>query len=133
MKPSTLILQCYAKHAAGQWQAFCLNFDLAAQAESFDEAKAKLEAMIKEYVFDALVGEDKAFAPQFLNRKAPLKEWGKYYYYAVLLRFMHVKNEVYRLFSEAIPLSPYIGILRELYHGITLTGFETLSGLTRLT
>jgi len=106
MNPTKLVLQCYAKYTEGQWQALCLNFDLAAQAKSFDEVKAKLEAMIKEYVFDALVGEDKAFAQQLLNRKARLIEWIKYYYYGILLRFAHAKTEMYRLFSQPIPLSP---------------------------
>lgn len=102
-----LLVRCYAQYNEGQWQAFCLNFDLAAQGETFDETRAKLEAMIKDYVFDALVGEDKAFAQQFLSRKAPLLHWVKYYYYAILSWLTHAQNTAYRLFSEPLPLSPY--------------------------
>ncbi len=68
MKINTLILRCYAKYDEGQWIAFCLDFDLAAQADTFEQAKTKLENMIKEYVFDALVGEDKEYAEQLLTR-----------------------------------------------------------------
>jgi hypothetical protein len=89
------ILKCYAKYDEGQWIANCLDFDLAAQADSFEAAKTKLENMIKEYVFDALVGEDKDYAQQLLSRKAPLLEWLKYYFYLVMCRFTHARKGVY--------------------------------------
>lgn len=63
--------------------------------------------MIKEYVFDALVGEDKKYAEQLLNRKAPLFEWLKYYYYVFISRFIHAKTGLYHLFKEPLPLTPY--------------------------
>jgi hypothetical protein len=103
MKTSQLILKCYARYEKGQWIAFCLDFDLAAQADSFEEAKTKLENMVKEYVFDALVGEDREYAEQLLFRKAPLLEWLKYYFYMVI----HAKEGLYRLFKEPLPLTPY--------------------------
>jgi predicted RNase H-like HicB family nuclease len=103
MKTNQLILKCYARYDEGQWIAFCLDFDLAAQASTFEEAKTKLENMIKEYVFDALVGEDREYAEQLLTRKAPLLEWLKYYFYVVI----HAKAGLYRLFKEPLPLTPY--------------------------
>jgi len=97
MKINTLILRCYARYHEGQWIAFCLDFDLAAQADTFEQAKTKLESMIKEYVFDALVGEDKGYAEQLLTRKAPLFEWLKYYYYVFMFRLIHAKTGLYHL------------------------------------
>jgi hypothetical protein len=66
----------------------CLDFNLAAQGDSFEEAKSKLEAMIADYVYDALAGEDKPYAAQLLARRAPLSFWLKYYFY-VFLEVIH--------------------------------------------
>jgi len=102
MKTTQLILKCYARYEEGQWIAFCIDFDLAAQASTFEGAKTKLESMIKEYVFDALVGEDREYAEQLLSRKAPLLEWLKYYFYVI-----HAKAGLCRIFKEPLPLTPY--------------------------
>jgi predicted RNase H-like HicB family nuclease len=104
MKPSQLILKCYAERDSGVWVAVCLDFNLAAQGESFDEVKAKIEAMIDEYVYDALVGEDKAYADQLLTRRAPIPVWLRYY-------FLKLKHTIFNgaqdyLFNETMPLRP---------------------------
>lgn len=69
MKPRELLLRCYANKYDDQWQAFCIDFGLAAQGDSYEEVKAKLSDMIREYLYDALVGEDKEYAEQLLQRK----------------------------------------------------------------
>ncbi len=71
---------CYAERVGSQWQAFALNFDLAAQADSFEEARRKLYKMIHQYVYDAVVGDDRAHAKQLLSRRAPLSMWARYYW-----------------------------------------------------
>ena len=103
MTPEQLIVKCYAEQEDNYWVAVCLNFNLAAQGDSFEEVKVKLEAMIAEYVFDALVGQDKAYAAQLLSRRAPLSVWLKY-------RFIKLKSTVLhgpgRVFDEIMPLVP---------------------------
>jgi len=84
MKPTTLILRCYVEKQGSQWLACCLDLCLATQADSLLEAKEKLRNQINEYVYDALVGEDQAFAEQLLRRRAPLGDWLKYYGYVLL-------------------------------------------------
>ena len=79
IKPSRLVLRCYAEKVDNQWQAFCLDFTLAAQADSFEQARRKLEKMILAYVYDALAGEDRQHAGELLTRRAPLKYWAKYW------------------------------------------------------
>lgn len=106
MKPSDLLLRCYANKEGDQWQAFCIDFGLAAQGDSFQEVKAKLDGMIAEYLYDALVGEDKAYANQLLKRKAPLKQIATYYYYMAMHRIGVFKDELHMLFKTAIPLVP---------------------------
>jgi hypothetical protein len=106
MSTRQLVLRCYAEKKQEHWQAFCLEFDLAVQAESFQEAKSKLEAQIVDYVTDALVGEDKEYADQLLSRRAPLRHWAKWYWYCASSNFFNMKNGVHKLFKEPMPLIP---------------------------
>ena len=107
MKPKNLLLRCYAHKQDDQWGAFCLDLCLAAQGDSFEEAKAKLDSMIGEYVYDATVGEDKGYAEQLLSRKAPLDQWATYYLYKVLIAVHAKRNDLTKLFKETLPLVPY--------------------------
>jgi predicted RNase H-like HicB family nuclease len=103
MNPKQLIVKCYAEQEGNCWVAVCLNFNLAAQGDSFEEVKAKLEAMISEYVYDALEGEDKAYAAQLLSRTAPLSSWIKYQLIRLKIAFCHTHEHV---FDETMPLRP---------------------------
>ncbi|MBL1278209.1 MAG: hypothetical protein COB30_019210 [Ectothiorhodospiraceae bacterium] len=107
MKATQLVLRCYAENKSEQWHAVCLDLNLAAQGDSFDEVESKLREMIAEYVFDALVGEDKGHAAYFMNRKAPASMWLKYYLHCALFRVLSLTDGVYRLFDETLPLTPY--------------------------
>lgn len=106
MKTRELILRCYAERKNEQWQAFCLDLCRASQADTFEEAFPKLEAMVEDYLEEALTGEDKAYAEQLLSRKAPLSSWIRY----VRLRFYEiiagVHKDFYRLFTVPLPLTP---------------------------
>lgn len=106
MRPNQLLLRCFAERKDGAWQAFCLDFDLAAQGESFDEVKAKLESMIAEYVYDALAGDDRDHAEQFLSRRAPFALWARFYLIKVRYALHLAQNGVKRLFTEPVPLVP---------------------------
>jgi len=72
MRPENLVLQCYAECADNQWQAFSIDLCLTAHAETFEEARSKLKAMIGECVYDGLDGDDREFAGLSLAGKAPL-------------------------------------------------------------
>lgn len=65
------IVRCYAERKDGLWIAVCPQFTLAAQGESFEEAKDHLGEQIKSYVVEAMT-VDSAHARELLNRKAPL-------------------------------------------------------------
>ena len=106
LTPSRLIMRCYAEKIEDQWQAFCLDLTLGAQADSFEEVKAKLNAMIADYVTDALNGQDKEFAESLLQRHAPFRYWAKWYYYMGLCKIGIVRSEVRRLFKEVLPIAP---------------------------
>lgn len=106
MKAERLLLRCYAEREGAQWQAFCLDFDLAAQGESYKDARERLEAMIVEYVYDALAGEDREYAEQLLSRRSPFHMWAKFYWFFFLSRILHIRNNLHRLFKSPIPLTP---------------------------
>jgi hypothetical protein len=53
-----------------EWEAFCLDFDLAAQGRSFEEVKCDLLQAINMYV-DAALAEPEPARSQLLSREAP--------------------------------------------------------------
>lgn len=107
VKPCNLILRCYAEKIENQWVACCLDFSLAAQADTQEEAIEKLKNMISDYVYDALAGEDQMYASQLFSRKAPLSEWARYYW--IYLRHCCDKfgNNLATIFNQTIPMVPH--------------------------
>lgn len=101
-----LMLRCYANKQGDQWQAFCIDLCLAAQGDSFPEVKQKLEHMMVEYVYDALAGEDREFADQLLNRKAPLSQIATYHWISVMHSVGIFRDGIHKLFKEPMPLIP---------------------------
>lgn len=64
-------LLCYAAGRAGDWEAICIDLDIAVQGQSFDEARALLQRSIDLYVEEA-VKEAPEEAARLLARTAPL-------------------------------------------------------------
>jgi hypothetical protein len=106
MKTTDLVLSCIAEKQGDQWQALCLDLCLAAQADTMDEARDKLEAMIADFVLEATDGPDKDYADQLLNRRAPLKYWLRYYAYLALSHLQSSAPANHRPFFETLPLVP---------------------------
>jgi hypothetical protein len=78
--PKRLLVRCFAEPIDGhQWQAFSLEFGLAAQGDSFPEVRHKLEAMLRSYLYDALVGDDREHAEELLTRKATWRVYTRYH------------------------------------------------------
>ncbi len=110
MRPNELILRCYAERDGALWVAVCLDLSLAAQGDSYEEARQKLDAQIHEYVHDALAGQDRAHALQLMTRrKAPFSEWARYYVLKNLSKVasaLHRPNRDVKPFREMMPLVP---------------------------
>ena len=62
---------CYAEGKPGNWEAVCLDFDLAVQGGSFDEVYKELNESITVYL-EYVTGLPKEEQGRFLNRKVPL-------------------------------------------------------------
>lgn len=82
MKSESLVLHCLARRDRDVWVVICVDFDLAAQAESLELAKYKLDEQIKEYLIDVLCGEDREHSFDLLGRKSPLKLRLAFWFYA---------------------------------------------------
>ena len=66
MKP----LLCFAHGQGNEWEAICLDLDLAVQGRSYEEVYEGLSKAISTYVEDALK-EGPEVGRQLLRRKAP--------------------------------------------------------------
>lgn len=64
-------VQCFAHGRPGDWEAVCVDLDIAVQGASFDEVRWSLNAAVETYVADARAG-DEASALRLLSRRAPL-------------------------------------------------------------
>lgn len=109
MRANQLVLRCYAERTGDLWNAYCLDLSLGTQADSFDEAKKKLDLQIGEYVRDAFAGgQDQAHGVYLLTRKAPFSMWLKYWGMKALIHLVGKKHplENRRRFKEVMPLSP---------------------------
>lgn len=105
MKTDDLVLRCMAERTEGQWVAMCIDLCLAAQADTLEEARQKLECMIEDYVA-AAYNEDREHATVLLNRKAPLRYRFRYHYLS-LRALLHSKwARSGFAFSELLPMSP---------------------------
>ena len=107
MNPKQRILRCYAEKKDGIWQAFCIDLNLAAQGETHDEVRTKLHQQIVSYLYDALEGEDKEYATQLLDRKAPMVFRIKYAFYRIKKHFYKAKDGINHIFNEIIPSTPH--------------------------
>jgi predicted RNase H-like HicB family nuclease len=106
MRQSQWELRCYAEcQAPSVWVATCLDFDLAAQGETFEDARCRLDAMINEYVEDALTGEDRDHAQSLLNRRAPLRYWLRYYWFALVRSIRPHPSRSRQPFRESLHLA----------------------------
>ncbi|WP_084480175.1 type II toxin-antitoxin system HicB family antitoxin [Methylomicrobium lacus] len=100
-------LHCIAKKHDSYWSARCLDFSLYAVGDTLEEAKQKLEEEIDEYLYDALEGESKNYAPYLLLRKADFSEWALFYTLDLFTRCRSLKQWIGEAFSPVIPHGPY--------------------------
>ena len=107
MPIASLIIRCYLERRNDIWQAFSLEFGLAAQGESAAEVRQKLDQMIYSYVRDA-VTVDKEHAKTLLSRRATLQVYAKYYWFNCLSGISSIseglKNHI--AYREPLPLIP---------------------------
>ncbi|MBR0833774.1 hypothetical protein JQ612_11270 [Bradyrhizobium manausense] len=63
-------LECIAHGSGHEWQAICLDLDIAVQAQSLDDVTRILQEAVASYIDDALQ-QDEPTRSQMLNRSVP--------------------------------------------------------------
>lgn len=102
ISPSKLVLRCYGSRlASGGWHGICLNFNLAAEAETVEELKIKLHEMIESYIEAVLDTNDSDSIPILLSRRAPLLDWLKYYVLRLAISIRDFPDNI--TFKELVP------------------------------
>jgi hypothetical protein len=74
---ATKKLSCFARGREGDWEAICLDYDIAVHGRSFDEVEKLLRISIADYVESAMREAPQA-AQRLLGRRAPRRVWLAY-------------------------------------------------------
>jgi hypothetical protein len=69
LRPEELVVRCMSWKEDGLWVAACIDLTLAAQGDTLEQARAKLQAQIVSYLREALT-IDSEHAQALLSRKA---------------------------------------------------------------
>lgn len=78
MRGNKFELRCYIEKQGNLFVAVCIDLSLAAQADSMDEARRKLDLQIVDYLNDVLNGPEREHIKDLLPRKAPLSQQLRY-------------------------------------------------------
>lgn len=98
MRMKKQFARCFAEYSDGVWVAYCLDFGLGAQAASYKEAKAKLEAQLR----DLSAAEARAA----LRRGSPAWLWARYWFVWTVVRVARAFGRAphdRKRFKESIP------------------------------
>jgi hypothetical protein len=95
---------CFARGFPGQWEAFCVDLDLAVQGESFHEVQASLEGAIRDYVTTARE-EAEPDRNRLLDRRAPLWLVWLWIGRVMLSAWRHGRGEADRSYTASFPVA----------------------------
>jgi hypothetical protein len=70
-------LTCFARGREGDWEAICLDYDIAVHGRSFEEVAELLGISIADYV-ESAARETPEAAQRLLSRRAPRRVWLAY-------------------------------------------------------
>ena len=106
IKPSKLRLRCYAKKEAdGSWYAACLDLNLLARGNSFQEVSKSLHQLIREYVKEAFT-HDRKYLDDLIPRRPPIAFLYNYYFIMVTHKILKMVNgDKSKVFTEHLPLT----------------------------
>ena len=88
------VLRCYAEGRNGEWEAICLDLDIAVQEKSFEDVFHALNEAIALYLETVSALPESEHA-HLLNRPAPLSLRLKFFFYALRSLFSHDGEDGY--------------------------------------
>lgn len=96
---NSMSVWCFAHGRENDWEAMCVDLDIAVQGTSFDDVKARLTNAVMSYAQDAM-REDPVTAERLLRRRAPLhvrvKCWSTLLFHVVMGRHATERQQEYR-------------------------------------
>lgn len=102
ISPSRLVIKCIGQRQKnGKYLGVCLDFDLAAEADTPEELQEKLREIIQSYIDVVLDSADQASKAELLNRRAPFKYWAAYYFLRLFHSFRQIKSIF--VFNQYLP------------------------------
>jgi predicted RNase H-like HicB family nuclease len=75
-------LRCYAQEHSGEWEAICLDLDIAVQGASFEEVFHSLDDAVQLYL-ESVKSLPESERDRLLNRPAPLSVRLKFFEFAL--------------------------------------------------
>ena len=73
-------VRCYAERESdGSWFGICIDLNLAAQGDTLEEVRQKLDAQVQDYLDEAF-GEDSEYLHDLVPRRAPMSFIFRYYW-----------------------------------------------------
>jgi hypothetical protein len=93
-------LRCFAEKKGNQWQAFCVDLNLAVQGDSFPIVRDKLDAMVGSYIHLAFEQDSAQAREDMLNRPAPLSLRARYVMIFMENRIRQVLHDHHRYAAE---------------------------------
>ena len=88
------VLRCTAEGRDGDWEAFCLDLDIAVQGRSFEEVFRALNEAIALHL-ETVLALPEADRAHLLDRRAPLSLRLKFFGYALRALFVRDDNGSY--------------------------------------
>ncbi|HFD81038.1 MAG TPA: DUF1902 domain-containing protein [Gammaproteobacteria bacterium] len=111
MRARDLKLRCYAEqNHDGSWFGICIDLNLAADGDSLEEVRRKLDDQVRDYIEEAL-GDDVAYIDDLIPRPAPLPFRIRYHYIRFLCWLDRMRKggggcDGHSLLSLGMPLKP---------------------------
>ena len=109
MKPIEVMLRGYVVPDGGSYFAICLELNIYARGETYEEAAENCFRYICEYVEEALT-DDAEHAGNLLRRRAPMKFWLRYWYVRLMYRIFPENGDTDSkqggIFKRPLPLLP---------------------------
>ena len=99
-------LECIAHGSGNEWQAICLDLDIAVQAQSLHDVTRILQEAVSTYIQDAME-QDEPTRTQLLNRSAPFSvraAWAVRLFWATLCRRRFDRSEDKRETTVGFPV-----------------------------
>lgn len=106
IKLGELVLPCYAEQESdGSWFAICLELNLYARGDNFQEARSKLNRLIRAYLQEA-VSKHADYISDLIPRRAPFYFWARYYLIKALSSIHRLASK--QEFKLPLPVVPAV-------------------------